>query len=173
MSANQYRYLRNHLLDANNGSLLVFGLGHDSLLWSECVSGELAFIEDNPTYLSLAPVASRVVLHRFASQVGKRLPTPPVPQLINRPWDFVLVDGPAGFSRNSPGRQFSIDWARQLAIKQVFVHDYERPWERTLCDQNFGKPTHVLEPTGKRRGQLATFSMSGHSPGNELKSPSS
>ena len=46
MARNQYRHIAARLL-AEPGSLLVFGLGHDSALWSRCASERAVFVEDD------------------------------------------------------------------------------------------------------------------------------
>jgi IRX15/IRX15L/GXM len=159
MATNQYRHLANELCAAPKTSLLVFGAGHDSLFWSQCVTGDLAFVEDNPKYLALASATARVVLHQFQSRVGEWNEVPDVPVLVDRPWDFVLVDGPTGFGPNQPGRQFSVTWAQRLAQQRVFVHDYERAWERTVCDKIFGVPAKVIRSDGTKAGDLAVFEI--------------
>src|SRR6188508_2963252 len=68
MAKNQYRHIAARLL-AEPGSLLVFGLGHDSALWSHCASERAAFVEDDLRFLELAPVAASVLLFNFPSRV--------------------------------------------------------------------------------------------------------
>ena len=125
----QYRRIAGELAESPGSSMLVFGVGHDASLWSGCVSGQLTFVEDDPTYLTLAPANARVVLHQFPTSVGVWAPSLVPPSLIDTPWDFVLVDGPSGFASHCPGRQLPIMWAKQLATRFAFIHDYDRPWE--------------------------------------------
>jgi hypothetical protein len=160
MSERQYRYIAEELLASPGCSLLVFGIGYDSLLWSQCVTGELAFIEDDPKFLTLAPADARIVLFEYGSRVGQWFELPDIPPLIHRSWDYVLVDGPAGFSRSSPGRQFPIEWSRALAACGVFVHDYQRPWERAICDKVWGPPFTVVGAADSGRGDLAVYRLS-------------
>jgi len=98
-------------------------------------------------------------LYNYRSRQGVWSKVPQPPPLIDRPWDYVLVDGPRGYNRSCPGRQFSITWARQLARRLVFVHDYERPWERAVCDKVLGSPIDRVMPPAGRRGELAVFDV--------------
>jgi len=163
MSECQYRYVAARLLAAP-GSLLVFGLGHDADLWWRCTREGVAFVEDDVTFLAWAPVTSPVLLYNYRSRVGVWSEVPHPPALIDRRWDYVLVDGPRGYNRSCPGRQVSITWARQLARRLVFVHDYERPWERAVCDRVFGLPIDRVKPTGGKRGELAVFDVQRNRP---------
>lgn len=167
MGENQYRYIAERLIADADANLLVFGLGHDAFLWSHCVQGRVAYVEDNSTYLTTAPAESRVILYRYDSQVGKWVDVPAPPSLISSSWSYVLVDGPAGFGPNSPGRQIPITWAGQLATRHVFVHDYERPWEREVCDTILGQPVDIVKSTGHRRGDLAVFDLTAASSKNQ------
>ena len=160
MSEHQYRCIAEELLAHPGCSLLIFGIGYDSLFWSQCVSGELAFIEDNSKFLTMAPADSRIVLYEYGSQVGQWLPVPNPPSLINKRWDYALVDGPAGFGPNCPGRQFPIDWSRRLATCGVFIHDYQRPWERAVCDKVWGTPSAVVDAADGLPGDLAFYRLS-------------
>jgi hypothetical protein len=160
MSDHQYRCIAEKLLASPGCSLLVFGIGYDSLLWSQCVSGTLAFVEDDPKFMTMAPADARIVLYEYGSRVGQWLPVPDLPSLIDRPWDYVLVDGPAGFSLSSPGRQFPIEWSRRLATCGVFIHDYQRPWERAICDKVWGPPSAVVDAADSVPGDLAIYRLS-------------
>jgi hypothetical protein len=163
MSEEQYSYVAAKLLAAP-GSLLVFGLGHDADLWRQCTPGSVAFVEDDVKYLALAPIAAQVLLYKYPSRVGVWSDVPKPPALFNRPWDYVLVDGPAGYSPSSPGRQISLTWARQLARRLVFVHDYQRPWEREVCNRVLGSPIERVKPPAGRRGDLAVFDVQRQAP---------
>ena len=159
MSGQQYGYVAKRLLAEEQCTLLVFGLGHDAPLWFRSSRGRVAFVEDDPAFLTLAPATARVYLQKYPSRVGKWVAIPPPPRMIDRPWDFVFVDGPRGFHPQCPGRQIPIAWAKRLATKQVFVHDYERPWERELCDHLLGDPVERIQSVHPRRGELAVFDV--------------
>jgi hypothetical protein len=157
MCEKHYRHIGDTLINDASCSLLVFGLGYDSAFWTSCVRGRITFVEDNPVYVQAAPTTTHVVPYSYSSRVGRWCAVPPPPWEIDTLWDYVLIDGPTGFKASCPGRQIPITWARDLARKQIFVHDYERPWERALCDQLLGRPTQVIRPPGPRGGHLAVF----------------
>jgi hypothetical protein len=157
MSREQYSYIADRLKSACTSSALIFGMGHDSNLWARCVSGRLIFVEDDPTYITAAPADSQIMMHRFSTQVGVWAPIPMIPKQIDCPWDCVLVDGPSGYDLNCPGRQIPIAWAREVAHQQIFVHDYERSWEREVCDRYLGAPQMIIPSSYPKRGDLAVF----------------
>jgi hypothetical protein len=156
MGGNQYSYVAGQLLAAP-GSLLIFGLGHDADLWRSCTRRRLAFVEDDARYAALAPIDSQVALYQYPTRVGIWSDVPPPPPMIARRWDYVLVDGPRGFNRSCPGRQFPIAWAAQLARRLIFVHDYQRAWERTVCDKLLGQPSHCVASSQAPDTVLAAF----------------
>jgi hypothetical protein len=158
MARHQYRYIAARLL-AEPGSLLVFGLGHDSALWWRCAKECAAFVEDDLRFVELAPVAAPVLLFNFPSRTGIWCAVPEIPPLIDRPWDYVLVDGPRGYGRSCPGRQIPIAWASRLACRSIFVHDSERRWESDVCNSILGIPDKRLKDVTARRGELAIFDV--------------
>jgi uncharacterized protein (TIGR01627 family) len=145
--------------------LLVFGCGNDSAFW-EAVNGEgeTAFIEDNASWAE----ATRQRLSRSDIHVvdyGTRLsnwrsllgaPTRKLrlelPQSVEaRTWDVILVDGPAGWKPDQPGRMKSIYQASRLVARggAVFVHDCEREVERTFSDSYLGEDRAFVEVRGR------------------------
>ena len=157
MCREQYRFISELLLRSEGCTFLVFGLGYDSGLWVACAGNRVTFVEDNPTYLTAAPAGSTVLLYRYTSRVGMWCQVPAPPTQLDGKWDHVLIDGPTGFDTSCPGRQIPIAWARQLASRTILVHDYQRPWERYLCDKILGPPTNILNPTKPQVGELAIF----------------
>jgi len=155
MSKHQYRYIGREIHSNHPCSLLVFGAGYDSEFWVHCSAGNVAFVEDNDEFESFC--SQGLVVNKYRSRVNKWVNVPAPPREINRMWDFVIVDGPNGFHRRCPGRQISISWAAQLAKKAIFVHDYERVWERQVCDKYLGSPYEVIDGSRRRHGKLAVF----------------
>lgn len=170
MSASHYNHIAQQVESRSPKSLLVFGVGYDAPLWRS-IASTTRFVEDNPHFLSLAPTDSQTVLLRYGTRVGIWVAAPPPPDCINSLWDFVLIDGPEGHSNSSPGRQWPIEWSRSLAADTIFVHDYERAWDRTLCDRFLGPPSEIIAPSPDRPGVLAVFRVSDR--GVETRSPSS
>ncbi len=130
-------------------NFLVFGMGNDSPLWlASNRNGRTAFLEDNPAWFDsvgqrfpaleghLVAYPTRVrqwceILHD-PNKLRMALP----PTVANVRWDVVLVDGPAGWHDDAPGRMCSIYAASAFAADDadVFVHDCERPLEASYCD---------------------------------------
>jgi hypothetical protein len=156
MSKAHYQLIADELIASPQCTLLVFGVGCDAALWTACTD-EITFVEDNPAFLASAPLETRVLLYPYRSRVGRWCTVPAPPQPIWQNWDYVLIDGPGGFNKTCPGRQFPIAWASRLAKCKIFVHDYERPWERSLCDRLLGAPAEILASTPGRPGELAVF----------------
>lgn len=86
--------------------------------------------------------------------------------MIDKPWDFVIVDGPDGFDRSSPGRQIPVAWATRLARRAVYVHDYERKWETAVCEKYLGKPSEVVGAQGRNDRCLGVFRFPEDNGGN-------
>ncbi len=128
--------------------LLVFGCGHDSRAW-EIVNqgGTTVFIEDNEEWMAVSGkqlTSSEVVKADYGTRVsdwpamldkGVSLLLDLPEHVLGNPWDVILVDAPAGFAPDQPGRARSIYTASRLVAKDgvVFVHDYDRPLEREFC----------------------------------------
>jgi len=159
MAENQYRYIAEILCSDASCSLLVFGGGHDAELWYYCVQGRIAYVEDKRKYLEQLPANG--VYFKFESKVGFWSQPPPPPEMIDHSWDYILVDAPAGFNAGCPGRQIPIAWAARLARKAVFLHDYERAWERAVGDRYLGAPNSVIKAKGRGDQKLAVYDRSG------------
>jgi hypothetical protein len=173
MGSNQYQFIARELFCSRSCSVLVIGTGHDSDLWFHCAEGNVAYVENNPAYLDFSPIPA--LRYTFESNVGEWRDVPNPPAAIDRPWDFVIVDGPNGHTSSAPGRQFPIAWAARLARKAVFVHDYERPWECQVCDKYLGDPSEIVEARGRGDRCLAVFRFAEKSPASlpiEVSNPS-
>ncbi len=159
-----------HILDALERrrpcAMLVFGMGNDSILWFEANrGGDTVFLEDDPywnriiheRHPSLQSVP--VVYGTRAADWRRDLADPTaliLPQrLTAHPWDLILVDGPAAYTRDSPGRVQSVLAARRLVAPQgaIMVHDCNREAERGICDTILG---HL--PMASRVGSLRHYS---------------
>lgn len=158
MTENQYQYIARTIHTARPCSVLVFGAGYDFQLWYRCADGNVGCVEDNPDYFP--PTPFEPVSYQYESKVGEWRDVPAPPQAIVKPWDFVVVDGPNGQSRSSPGRQFPVAWAARLARKAVFVHDYDRSWEMKVCGKYLGPPSEIVEARGRNDRRLADFNCS-------------
>ena len=74
------------------------------------------------------------------------------PEIRETEWDVILIDGPAGYEDNSPGRMKSIYESSRL-IRQggsIFVHDQEREVERAYGNRYLLQTNVVAEAKGTR-----------------------
>jgi len=146
--------------------LLVFGLGNDSAYWRAVNHrGRTVFLEDDAGWL-------RSVLDRHpgltAFPVRYTTTLPEWRALLNQPdrlrmdwpdgvregdWDVVLIDAPAGWHDEAPGRMQSISAAPRLAAAggDVFVHDCHREVEREYCDRFLSPARLVAEEENRLR----------------------
>lgn len=70
--------------------------------------------------------------------------------VLEERWDVILVDSPAGWQENQPGRFQSIYTSALLASKgtHIFVDDFERDVERSMSKRIFGTPLETTHRDG-------------------------
>ena len=153
------------------GSLLVFGCGHDSVFWEKVNrNGRTVFLEDNPLWAERTQKQlRRSTIHhvqystrrsewRYLLDDEQALAMDLPSEITESCWDVILVDGPAGFADETPGRMKSIYAASQLAGPgtRIFVHDCERPVEDAFTNRYLGSKRLFLEIEGRAtlRGYL-------------------
>jgi len=135
-------------------NLLVFGLGNDSILWFEANrGGQTLFVEDDQYW-------DRVIRERHPSLQSvhvlygtraadwredlERAPALVLPAPVSgHAWDMILVDGPAAYKPEKPGRVQSVLAARKLVAGNgsIMVHDCDRRAERGICAGLLGHMT--------------------------------
>lgn len=135
-------------------NLLVFGLGNDSLFWSNINPGGVTiFIEDNKDWYKKITEQSRSIKAFLINYNTKRkdwrkflentslLNTTLPNDIEKKEWDIILLDGPPGLHDYQPGRMKSIFLASRLIRKSgdIFVHDCNREVEDAYCNIFFGK----------------------------------
>ncbi len=145
------------------GSLLVFGCGRDSPVWEKLnAGGSMAFIEDDPHWATAAKArleGAPVFLVEYGTRrkQWRRLLKRPaelslaLPEAVRaRPWDVIVVDGPAGYDNKRPGRMKSIYEASRLVARpgKIFVHDAERRVEAAYAARYLGKQRLFVEVRG-------------------------
>ncbi|HKQ99752.1 MAG TPA: hypothetical protein VJT09_03710 [Pyrinomonadaceae bacterium] len=142
------------IIDAVKGkapcNFLVFGVGNDSRLWARINrGGKTVFIEDNRAWYRkvIAPDQNlKAYLVNYNTSINEwqtLLDSPPLLEMIwpdevrEERWDVILVDAPAGWNDESPGRMKSIFHAPRLAANScdLFIHDCDRPIEKTYCER--------------------------------------
>lgn len=143
--------------------MLVFGVGRDTPLWLDVnKGGTTVFLESVAKWAAFAREASpgsRVfdvsygMARRFMWPMLRRMPErlmmDSLPrEVLDTPWDVILVDAPRGTNWRTPGRMKSVYTASVLGAKSkadVFVHDCNRPLERESADQFLGPERFVAQ----------------------------
>ena len=129
--------------------LLVFGLGYDSNLWY--YTADTYFVEDNQQYIDLnnhintdhiikynyENITVAQSFHLTMEEI-ERYPIP-AKLLELKPFDVILIDGPAGYNNSLPGRLLPIYWSA-FKLSQpgtiIFIDDINRPLE-SYCKNKF------------------------------------
>lgn len=139
-------------------NLLVFGMGNDSILWFEANrGGQTLFVEDDQYW-------DRVIRERHPSLQSvhvlygtraadwqedvERAPALVLPAPVSgHAWDLILVDGPAAYKPEKPGRVQSVLAARKLvaANGSIMVHDCDRRAELGICARLLGHMTLAVQ----------------------------
>jgi glucuronoxylan 4-O-methyltransferase len=160
LSTNELTAICKALSGKSNPRFLVFGLGNDSLYWHNLnKNGITVFVEDNEFWIKHvdARIEGLDIVHFDYGTRQKDwkilLDTPALlesdipDKLSAEKWDIILVDAPAGYAEETPGRMKSIYMASQL-IKSggdVFVHDCNREVEDVYSLHFLGKDNLVCE----------------------------
>lgn len=167
LNADEYATIARCLIERGSCRFLVFGLGRDSAFWTSInSSGLTVFLEDDlrwlSSYESFTPNAkaypinygTRVhlwekLLVQFIGGDSQCLHVDLPVEVESVNWDVIFVDAPTGYDPNQPGRMKSIAAAASLAKRNsnvdVFVHDCDRPVERTYCNYFFSQSSFVAE----------------------------
>jgi uncharacterized protein (TIGR01627 family) len=139
---------------------LIFGAGNDSLFWAMLNRrGTTVFLEDNRSWfekiarehpdLDIGIVNYATELRQWKSllESPQALYMSLPERIVHKEWDVILVDGPAGWNDEDPGRMKSIYMASRLVAPDghVFVHDCNRQIEQVYCDRFLGKDNLVAE----------------------------
>ncbi|MCP4701948.1 MAG: hypothetical protein GY862_34575 [Gammaproteobacteria bacterium] len=160
LSSKELEYIIIRMKEKFPCNLLVFGLGNDSVFWLRINrGGSVVFIEDNESWFreilkKLPYISAYLVDYRTRRPQWKELlESPelldmPLPDTIEKQkWDLILVDAPAGWNDQNPGRMKSIFLASKLAKNgcDVLVHDCNRLVEQVYCDRFLKKTNLVAE----------------------------
>lgn len=150
MRASEYRTVADSLLAVRPCNALVFGCGKDSDLWASLMpeGGTLLFVENDAAWG--AKCRHTVLTTVYRSKVSDGPDTTPSyamdcwDVLSLTDWDWILVDGPAGFKPHTPGRLGPIAFASQFGA-HVLIHDVHRPLEKALCEKYMrGRPLRTI-----------------------------
>lgn len=133
-----------------NLKILVFGLGYDSLLWHNITNNNTWFVEDNQTYIDLNKdiPQSNIIKYNYKNINKKSITVEdsfnisdeiihsykiPEKLLQLAPFDIIIIDGPAGYSGNRPGRLLPIYWSKYYLTKSgsiIYIDDSNRKLEK-------------------------------------------
>ncbi|WP_240963789.1 putative nucleotide-diphospho-sugar transferase [Luteolibacter luteus] len=152
---NHYLHIGQTIYNDPGSSTLVVCPAGDEAFWSYCADGNCVFVTEGGG--SAGGDGNESHQYDFKSKVGEWLSTVEVPAGIDRSFDYVIISGPKGFNSDCPGREIPVAWASKLAKKGVFVFDYNRQWERQVCDRYLGAPHYVVPPVGRGDAELAVF----------------
>lgn len=140
--------------------LLVFGLGNDSSFWVRLNrNGITVFLEDNKEWFdkitgNLKNIKAFLVSYNTQRKdwmtmiENKSLLEMTLPDDVEKEaWDIILVDAPAGWNDENPGRMKSIFLSSRLIRNSgdIFVHDCDREVEDIYCDKFLQKENLKLE----------------------------
>jgi len=145
-------------------NLLIFGVGHDSQMWCDINrDGQTFFLEDSEYWLNFMKTkipSLNGFLVKYETHITdwqKLLESNSHDNLLLKlpetlssiKWDIILVDGPAGNTNVAPGRMSSIYTSMVLAKQNgntdIFVHDCNRPVEKSYCDTFLGSKFFVKQ----------------------------
>jgi SAM-dependent methyltransferase len=118
--------------------------------------GTTAFIEDNVQWMEKVRLRDRLTFTTstqyntqlrdwrtyFSTEADLNLPLDP--SISDATWDVILVDGPAAWCDDVPGRMKSIAATKHLVRPggDVFVHDFDRQPEHDLALHFLGRQNH-------------------------------
>ncbi len=147
----------------------MFGAGLDSPWWAGVARAE--FVEDDTVWAAhVGSLSCSVHIHEVRYSTQRRnwradLERGQPPALlgagvVERLWPVVLVDGPASYDDDTPGRVQSLTTAAALSPRIVFVHDCDRELESTVAVELFGAPTDRIGSLW-RFGPAATITPPG------------
>jgi hypothetical protein len=132
-----------------NLKVLVFGLGYDSNLWYNLSDNNTFFVEDNQDYIDLNKdiPQSNIVKYKYKTTVeqsfdisDEEILVHSIPEELLKlgPFDIIIIDGPAGYAGNRPGRLLPIYWSKTYLSKPgtiIYIDDCKRRLEKHCIDR--------------------------------------
>jgi glucuronoxylan 4-O-methyltransferase len=140
--------------------LLVFGLGNDTRFWSIFNRrGVAMFLEDDKKWFQKTLKRTKGIKAFLIDYNSKRkdwkafledtsLLNMTLPDEVEKEeWDVILVDAPAGYNDETPGRMRSIYLSSRLIKNsgEIFVHDCDREVEDIYCNKILKKENMKME----------------------------
>eukprot|EP01012_Entosiphon_sulcatum_P024348 TRINITY_DN29508_c0_g1_i1.p1 TRINITY_DN29508_c0_g1~~TRINITY_DN29508_c0_g1_i1.p1 ORF type:complete len:262 (+),score=33.73 TRINITY_DN29508_c0_g1_i1:15-800(+) len=181
MGKDGYLYIIKLLLSIPNCRFLVFSVGRDTATYLRVLPhDQVVFLEDDPIWLEAVQKKVRrahiirVVYRQRIRNWQALLQRPDLlgmtipPAVSESDWDVILVDGPAGWNPETPGRMEAIYTAAALAwltvgrgkrpSVQVLLHDTSRDVEATYGATFLGRDNLVYK-AWHGSGELSHFNI--------------
>lgn len=143
-----------------NGNILVWGVGHDSVFWQSSTKGRVVFLEDHPKWhkqiqdkypqLEIYKVTYNTSMEHRKKHLKDSFRSLSIYDQLHESiklqyWDVIIVDAPCGYSYTCPGRFSSIVTSKQLDSSYVFIDDVHRPVEDMMMRRIFGPPIKIYD----------------------------
>jgi len=133
--------------------MLVFGLGYDSKMWYLGNNKNTFFVENKEEYINLNKDtidANHIIKYEYKTtcDISTKLTDEEIKQFeIPKelkdlaPFDIILIDGPEGYNKYTPGRLLPCYWSTQLSKlgTLIYVDDAGRPLEQYCIKKYFNK----------------------------------
>ena len=154
-------------LKNNHCNILVFGLGNDSNIWHHSNKhGYTLFVEDDiewienikksNEYLSILEYKYKTTVEESIKKINdstylNKFKIPNEIKMVE--WDIIIIDGPAGYTKEQPGRAIPIYWASQISTNNtfIFIDDSKRNLESKLITKYIGRTSNTIELEGRGR----------------------
>jgi hypothetical protein len=134
-----------------NTKMLVFGLGYDSKMWYEGNNKNTFFVENKDQYiqLNIKDIPSdniikydyKISCSSSFNLTDDEIKTFEVPKNIldKGPFDIIIIDGPEGWSGETPGRLLPCYWSTLVSKKGtvVYVDDANRSLENYCIEKYY------------------------------------
>lgn len=159
-SVNEYEMISQTILSKGPCNLLIFGLGNDSQLWLDVnKGGKTVFLENHEPWinkvkgvvgdhLDVRKVTYTTEIQEWEAIIDDvdRLNLPLDMDILSTKWDIIFIDSPMGCGVSGvPGRMQSIYTGSKLDCNEYFLHDVNRPVEKTYGAKYFGTPTNSVD----------------------------
>ncbi|KEH22018.1 polysaccharide biosynthesis protein [Medicago truncatula] len=137
-------------------NFLVFGIGHDALMWDSFnPRGITLYLEEDPKW-TISAFKRFPVLRAHTMRYNTRLNSHPLKddrrcrlalgklpkEVYDRDWDVIMIDAPRGYFPSAPGRMGVIYSAAVMArgrkkagVTHVFLHDVDREVEKLYAKE--------------------------------------
>ncbi len=159
MSLREYMKICEIIKTKTPCNILVYGLGNDSFLYHFLnKNGYTFFIENNKNWIAKIGEKYKYLNYgyfNFPTTVEKSLNSNfnsniSTSYIKDKEWDIIIIDGPPGYDKNTPGREIPIKESAEYFKKSnkkvdVFIHDINRILENSVCNkffENFEKESY-------------------------------